>query len=125
MAHRIERVNATLRRELGTLINESLRDPRIATMTSVTEVRTSPDLASATVSVSVMGSDEERSATLAALESASGFLRREIEGRIKMRHVPRLAFKLDTRMQKTAEMLAYMDEVGREDRQRRTHDRSE
>jgi ribosome-binding factor A len=121
MAHRIERINATLQRELGTLINEVLADPRIATMTSVTEVRTSLDLASATVSVSVMGTDEERTATLAALESAAGFLRREVEGRIKTRHVPRLVFRLDTRMQKTAVMLAFMDEVGRQDRKRRAN----
>lgn len=122
MSRRMERVNATLRRELGSLITESLADPRIATMTSVTNVDTSQDLATATVSVSVMGTDEERAATLAALESAAGYLRRSVEDRIKMRHVPRLVFKLDTRIQKAAEMFAYMDEVERQDRKRRAHD---
>jgi ribosome-binding factor A len=115
----MDRVNATLRRELGVLINESLADPRIATMTSVLDVDTSPDLATATVSVSVMGTDDERKKTLAALESAAGYLRRSVEDRIKMRHVPRLIFKLDVRIQRAAEMLAFMDEVERQDRKRR------
>ena len=120
MSRRMERVNATLQRELGVLIIESLADPRIAMMTSVIDVDTSHDLATAIVSVSVMGTDEERANTLAALESAAGYLRRSVEDRIKMRHVPRLIFKLDTRIQKAAEMLAYMDEIERQDRKRRS-----
>jgi ribosome-binding factor A len=120
----MERVNATLRRELGSLISESLADPRIARMTSVTDVKTSEDLATAMVSVSVMGTDEERTKTLIALESAAGYLRRSVEDRIRMRHVPRLVFKLDTRMQQTAEMLAYMDEIERQDRKRRGNEQA-
>ena len=122
MSRRMERVNATLRRELGSLITESLADPRIVTMTSVTGVDTSEDLATATVSVSVMGTDEERTATMAALESAAGYLRRSVEDRVRMRHVPRLIFKLDTRIQKAADMLSYMDEIERQDRKRRPND---
>lgn len=118
MSRRLERVNATLRREIGSLISGSLADPRIATMTSVTDVETSQDLATAMVSVSVMGTDEEKAATLAALESAAGYLRRSVEDRVRMRHVPRLVFKLDTRIQKAAEMLALMDQIEREDRKR-------
>jgi len=116
MNRKMERVNATLRREIGVLITESLADPRIATMTSVTLVDTSPDLAVATVSVSVMGTDEERKATLVALESAAGYIRHGVQDRVRMRHVPRLQFKLDTRMEKTAQMLAFLDEVIEQDR---------
>ncbi|MBI4307092.1 MAG: 30S ribosome-binding factor RbfA [Chloroflexi bacterium] len=119
MSRRMERVNATLKRELGLLIHEALADPRIAPLTSVTDVDTSPDLTTAKVSVSVMGTDEERSATLTALESAAGFLRHSVEDKVRMRHVPRLSFKLDTRLGKTAEMMAFMDEIAREDVMRR------
>lgn len=118
MNRKMERVNATLRREIGVLISESLSDPRIVMMTSVTSVETTIDLATATVSVSVMGTDEERTSTLAALESAAGYIRREVEGRVRMRHVPRLQFRLDTRMEKTAQMLAFLDEVTKQDRRR-------
>ena len=54
---RADRVNALLQRELGTLISEELRDPRIA-FTTVTSVEITDDLRSARVYVSVLGDDD-------------------------------------------------------------------
>jgi ribosome-binding factor A len=55
---RADRVNALLQRELGTLISEELRDPRIAFAT-VTAVEVTDDLRSARVHVSVLGGAEK------------------------------------------------------------------
>ncbi len=91
---RTDRVNALLQRELGTLISEELRDPRIAFAT-VTSVETAPDLRSARVFVSVLGDDEASLRTIRALADATPYLRRVLGERTELRFVPELAFVSD------------------------------
>jgi ribosome-binding factor A len=111
MSRRMGRVNELLREELSMLLLHELKDPRVAALTTVTHVETSPDLEHARVHVSVMGTDEERDGAMKGLKSAEGFLRRSLAGRVKMRRVPALAFELDTSMERGAEMLALIDRV--------------
>ena len=118
MTRKTERVNRTLQREIGALITETLRDPRLPAITSVTHVECSPDMSEARVSVSVLGTDQERTQALAALESAAGVLRRALVSRIRLKQIPRLHFRLDATMQKAADMFALMDRVAAEDRRR-------
>ncbi|MBT3941645.1 MAG: 30S ribosome-binding factor RbfA [Chloroflexi bacterium] len=115
MNRRNGRISFTLQRELGQLIDESISDPRLAPMTSVTRVECTPDFATAHIYVSVLGEPEIRQGSLEALESASGFLRREINNRIHIRHVPRLVFHLDETLAEGADMLKRMNEVARQD----------
>lgn len=72
-----------------------LKDPRIAGMVTVTEVRVSPDLKQARVYVSVLGSDAEQQSTLKGLEAAAGFIRHELAERLRMRRSPEMLFVLD------------------------------
>ena len=118
MNRRMERVNFTLRRELGALISEELSDPRLGAMTSVTRVETSPDLATAKVHVTVLGDAQQQLLALEALRSAAGYLRASLDRRVRMRHIPRFSFALDTAIQSGAEMLDLMDRVAAEDRER-------
>jgi ribosome-binding factor A len=118
MTRRNERVNHTLQRELGALIAGELKDPRLPNMTSVTAVVCSGDLREAQVSVSVLGTAEEREQALAALESAAGMLRHALAGRVRMRHIPRLQFRTDATIEKASGMLKLMDQVAAEDRAR-------
>jgi ribosome-binding factor A len=118
MTRRTERINHTLQRELGDLIAQELSDPRIPRITSVTGVECSPDLAEARVSVSILGSADERRHALEALASAAGFLRRALGDRIRMKQVPRLTFAIDTKIEQAAEMLALIDSVAAADRKR-------
>ena len=92
---RADRVNALLQRELGTLISEELRDPRIAFAT-VTAVEVTDDLRSARVHVSVLGDEEKSRSTMAALEDAKRHLRHESGARTDLRFVPELTFVPDT-----------------------------
>ncbi len=92
---RTDRVNALLQRELGMLISEELRDPRISFPT-VTAVEASADLRVAKVFVSVLGDDEAIRSTMAALENAKRHLRHELGERVEMRAVPELVFVSDT-----------------------------
>ena len=114
----MDRVNVTLRRELGALITEELKDPRLSPMTSITQVRCSPDLREATVYVSVLGEEKEREDALKALESAAGMLRNSLGDRVRMRYIPRLRFVSDKHLADAAEMLALIDRVVAEDRER-------
>jgi ribosome-binding factor A len=98
---RTDRVNALLQRELGTLISEELRDPRIAFPT-VTGVEVTPDLRSARVHVSVLGDDEKIASTLQALEKAKAFLRRELGSRTELRYIPALTFISDRSAERSA-----------------------
>src|SRR5437879_12052987 len=88
---RADRVNALLQRELGMLISEELRDPRIAFPT-VTAVEITDDLRSAKVHVSVLGDEEASGKTMKALEDAKPFLRRGLGARPDLRLVPALEF---------------------------------
>jgi ribosome-binding factor A len=111
------RVNHTIQRELGALIEE-LSDPRLSPMTSVTGVEVNRDLSMAKVFVSVLGTDEERESTLEALRSAATRLRMDISQRIVIRKMPRLSFFSDDTMQTGADMDQLIDRVLGEDSRR-------
>src|SRR5437763_14380416 len=104
---RADRVNSLLQRELGTLISEELRDPRIAFPT-VTAVENTPDLRSAKVHVSVLGDEEASAATLKALEDAKPFVRRELGSRTGLRFVPQLTFVHDRSAEPAGRLLALL-----------------
>ena len=70
---RMRRIDEVMREVIGSAIASELEDPRIGFVT-VTSVQTSPDLRSARVYVSVLGDEDEREATLAALRSSHGVL---------------------------------------------------
>jgi ribosome-binding factor A len=76
------------------LIQRELKDPRLGFVT-VTRVEVSRDLKYARVFVSVMGTPEEQKDSMAALNSARGFVRHEVATRLTTRSVPEVQFKLD------------------------------
>ncbi|HEY8450178.1 MAG TPA: 30S ribosome-binding factor RbfA [Bacillota bacterium] len=91
---RQQRVAEAVRAELSELLQKELKDPRLG-FASVVQVEMSRDLRHAKIYVSVYGSDQERADTLAALEKASGFLRRELTRRLRLRYAPQLVFIAD------------------------------
>jgi len=92
---RVGRVGEQLKKELSQLIQSELKDPRIGFVT-VTGVEVTNDLSQATVYLSVLGDDEQKSNTLKALAKANGFLRSELGKRVRLRHTPVLIFKFDS-----------------------------
>lgn len=94
MSRRTDRMADLLRAEISDLLLRSVHDPRIK-LVSVTAIDVSPDLRRAAVRVSVLGTEEERQATLAALRHAKGFLRTELSHRLRTRVTPELVFELD------------------------------
>jgi ribosome-binding factor A len=91
---RMRRINEVLRETIGSAIASDLEDPRIGFVT-VTAVETSPDLRSARVYVSVLGDEQEREDTLAALRSSHGILQAAIAREARMKYTPKLTFHYD------------------------------
>ncbi len=93
--HRHERVAEEIRHELGSMMAGELKDPRIAALITVTEVRVTPDIKHARVFVSVMGTPEEQKSTIEGLAAAAGYIRHELTERIQLRRAPEIHFVLD------------------------------
>ena len=102
-SNRIGRINEDLQRELSALIR-TLKDPRVQqSMVSVTKVDATGDLRYAKVYISVLDKDKSKE-TLKGLKSASGFMRREIGSRLRLRYTPELVFEEDQSMEYGARM---------------------
>lgn len=91
---RMRRINEVLREVVGAAISGELIDPRIGFVT-VTAVETSPDLRTAKVYVSVLGSEEEREATFEGLRSSRGVIQSRIASETRMKRTPTLTFHYD------------------------------
>ena len=110
MNRRMARLNGLFQQELAALIRD-LRDPRLAPIVSITSVDIAADLETGVVKVSVFGEDSEKASTIAALQHAVPFLRRELLHRIRIRHIPELTFVLDETIEEAARVLELMRKV--------------
>ena len=91
---RARRLAGRIKQIVATTIEMQIKDPRLG-MVTITDVRVTGDLHDATVYYTVLGSDEERAASAAALESARGVLRSEVGRQTGVRFTPSLTFTLD------------------------------
>ena len=94
MGRRVERLTEEIREQVARMIASDLKDPRLGFIT-VTRVELTHDLGLARVHVGVLGSEAERKKSLAALQQASGFVRRELGKRLRIRHTPEVEFRYD------------------------------
>ena len=92
---RLEKLQELIKQEMGKMLLNDLKDPRIGFVT-VTDVEMTGDLREAKIYVSVMGDAEQVKNSLEGLNSALGFVRREIGQRIRLRFTPEISFALDT-----------------------------
>ena len=110
------RINGEVQRELSLLIRNELKDPRISMMTSVTLAEVAPDLKTCKVYISVMGSEEERAATMDGLQSAAGFLRRMLARNLNLRNTPELILIQDNSIEYGVKMSHLIDQVVEKDK---------
>ncbi len=94
MTHRKERVSSLILREVSEIIERDLQDPRLGFVT-VTGVKITSDLRHATIFITVHGTEEERKETLAVLNSARGYIRREFGRRVRLKYTPEIDFEYD------------------------------
>ncbi len=107
---RLDRVNQLIKEEISYLLQRELKDPRLGFVT-VTEVAISKDLRSGKVYVSVLGTDEQWRASLAALTSARGFIRSWLAPRLRLRAVPDLTFHADRSMAHAAHIQRVLERL--------------
>lgn len=109
------RINEEVQKTLAEIFRE-IKDPRVSPMTSVTSVEVAPDLKTCKIWISVLGSNEEEQNTMEGLESATGFIRRELAHRVNLRNTPELHFILDESIAYGIDMTKKIDEVTAKDR---------
>lgn len=107
-----------VREEVATFLTDSAKDPRIVGLVTVTGVDVTSDLRHARVFVSVMGTDEEKKATLEGLDSLAAHLRSRIGRSLRLRLSPEIAFKLDETVARAARIESLLAQV-REERESR------
>src|SRR5581483_8927034 len=102
--HRQEKLGEQIAIEVSDLLRTRVKDPRVG-FASVTHVEVSGDLRHAKIFVSVMGEPDEKKQTIEALHHATGFLRRELAGRLTVRFMPEIVFRLDNSIEQGAHVL--------------------
>ena len=107
---RLERVNQLVKEEISMLLQRELKDPRLGFVT-VTEVDVTPDLKYAKVFVSVLGSEQQWASSLAALESARGFVWNWLRRHLDLRVTPELAFRPDRSMEHAAHIQSLLSDL--------------
>lgn len=109
---RTERLNRLFQEELARLIRVELKDPRVQTAT-ITAVETTSDLAHATVYVRTLGDRLDVGEAIEGLESASGYIRRELGQELRLRRIPELHFEVDRTLER-AQRIEELLEMARE-----------
>lgn len=89
------RINEEMKREISSIIQNDIKDPRLNAMVSVTKVDVTKDLRYAKVFVSLFGDSENKENALNALKNSSRFIRHEISQRLNMRYTPEIIIELD------------------------------
>lgn len=95
MSIKTERVNAELKKQIGSIISENLNDPRVKGLVSVVKVDCDGELDQAKVYLSILGADGVEADVVKAIQSAEGFVKSILKGRVRIRAIPRLKFILD------------------------------
>ena len=109
-SNRINRINEEIQKELSNLIR-TLKDPRIQnTMISITRVETTPDLRYTKVYVSFL-QEEKAADALKGLQSAAGYLRRELGSALNLRYTPQIMWALDDSITYGAKLLALINSL--------------
>jgi ribosome-binding factor A len=111
---RMRRVDEAIRQVIGEAAGE-LKDPRVGFVT-VTDVRTSADLAHARVYVSVLGDEPLRESTMEGLSSAHGYLQRCVASELHLKRTPTLTFVYDDTTDRALRIDALLEQTVHDER---------
>ena len=105
------RVNGEVQKELSNIIRGGIKDPRVAPMTSVVAVEVAPDLKTCKAYISVLGDERAQEDTIKGLQSAEGYIRRELARKLNMRNTPEIKFVMDQSIAYGVAMSKMIDDV--------------
>ena len=107
--YRRGRINDEMQKELSVLLRE-IKDPRVSGgMVSIAAAQVTPDMKYATVYFSVLGGDPKE--TKKGLDSAKGFIRREIAARLNLRNTPEFNFVFDDSIRYGAHISKLLEDI--------------
>ena len=110
-SNRINRINEEIQKELSSLLR-TVKDPRVQnTMISITRVETTPDLRYTKVYVSFLQEEKVKDA-MKGLQSAAGWIRRQLGSNLKLRYAPEIVWALDDSITYGAHMLELINSLG-------------
>lgn len=107
---KLSRMEEDIKREMTAIMRE-LKDPRIAPMISVVRAELSGDMSCCKIYVSCLEGMEKTKQSVKGLESAGGFIKRELFHRLKMRKCPALTFIADNSIEYGAEINRKLNEI--------------
>ncbi len=113
MSLRNERVRKTLMKEIADIIQKNIRDPRIASVVSITDIDISHDNSFAKVYFSVFASEEAKKQTIIALEENTSKIRYEVGKRIRLRLTPELKFIPDDSIERGTKVTELINKISR------------
>ena len=116
---RVERVAASIRREVSELLVNGIKDERVSLgMVSVTNVDLAGDLQHCKIFVSIYGNPEVQKEALTGLRSASGYVKGELGRRLNMRRTPEVIFQLDRGIEKGTSVLGLLNQLEQQRQER-------
>lgn len=120
--YRKDRLGEEIRKIIGQMLINGLKDPRLSGFVSVSAVDVTADMSYASVYVTVLasGSEEEsksqKQEVLEAFSKAKGLIKKEIASKVRLRHIPELIFKIDESMEYGRKMSELIDKAVSSDR---------
>ncbi|MUH01536.1 30S ribosome-binding factor RbfA [Scytonema sp. UIC 10036] len=112
---RVSRVAELIKREVSQMLLNGIKDDRVGTgMVSVTDVDVSGDLQHAKIYVSIYGSEEAKAETMAGLKSATGYVKRELGARVRLRRTPEVVFIEDRSIERGTKVLSLLNRLQEE-----------
>lgn len=117
MKVRPNRIGEEIKKEVVLLIRNGIKDPRVDSLLSITDVEVTRDLSYATIYISRYGSEQQRQNALDGMKAAAGFIRSELSRRLKLRTVPELIFKLDDSLEYGAKIETILHQIHEDEQQ--------
>ena len=108
---RTRRIAEQIQRELADVIRTQLKDPRVTSFITITDVEVSQDQSHAKVFFTFLGDAGKVEETTAGLKRAGGFLRTQLAQRMQLRTVPTLEFKYDASVERGMKLSRLIDEA--------------
>lgn len=105
------RVNTEVMHELSNILRGGIKDPRVAEFTSVVAVEVAPDLKTCKAYISVLGDEKAQADTIRGLQSAEGYIRRELAHSLNFRNTPEIRFVLDQSIEYGVAMSKKIDDI--------------
>ena len=110
------KIEQLLKIKISSLLLKGLKDPRLEAFITIMEVKLSNDAKSATVVVSVIGSEREKRLVLRGLDSAGKYIQWRLSKEMRLKYTPSLIFKLDETMEERVRFVHKLSEMERADK---------